>query len=108
MTSVSPGSVKWQLKGRQAMAAEVVRTPTVTSGRSTLEIDHTEDGRTIITVSQQFCTDNFVPNGDIYRLMGGTDKTMLMRLSKVAIKNMPQLPAASAPEWNGDAPHANT
>ena len=53
----------------------------------------------------------YVPNGDIYRLMGGTDKTMLMRLSKVAIKHMPTPPALEEPPqatqatpifWNGD------
>jgi hypothetical protein len=95
------------------MAEQDRHTPIVTSAGSDLQIQYI-DGDTYIKQSGQVKVEGYVPTSDIYRMMAGTEKTLLTRVSKIAIKNMPPAPALQSPAppqpmyWNGDATHDST
>jgi hypothetical protein len=81
------------------MMAEI-RTPTVISKRSNVNIDHV-DGNTVVTYTQEIWTEGSLPTAAVYRLMASADQGMVGRFSKAAIKNLPALPPQST-HWNGE------
>lgn len=76
-----------------------IRTPTVISKRSNVNIDHVE-GNTVVTYTQEIWAEGSLPTAAIYRLMASADQGMVGRFSKAAIKNLPALPPQSS-HWNG-------